>query len=1118
MSNFLQKVLKSPSTQNLLSTQSNSSNNNNNNNNNNSSKIEESSSPTIENTTKAAVIEQSDEAIKQLPSPPSTTTTTSSDSCNTTPTKITLENCSSNSSSPVPLAESNRSDSTTSLSSAVSSNSNNSHNSTLNVNNNNLQRQYSNTSIRSDDSSSLGTMTASTINEDFDENAGHHMLSSSLPASGHLHHHHGSISTPTSPTPFSYTGQQATPPPSLSNSSNSRFSNKKTSNIKDNNLTPSASPSARSPTPLSDTDSPSGTGSSSRLDKFMKKGAQMLRGPDIHLFSSNKSKSSSTSKKKKQPKFDLDTEISAPYSVVHKMHVDFDLKWTGHNDFVLDEKLGDGAYGSVYKGTHKDLGFTLAIKVIEIKESEAQSLQNEINILKNCKSSNIVSYFGSLQNEDKIWILMDFCSLGSIRDIIESTEKTLNESQISFVVKNTLKGLIYLHNQNIIHRDIKAANILLTDQSEVKLADFGVSEKLSDFDDQSKEMIGTPLWMAPEVILKKNYDYKADIWSLGITIIEMADGLPPHMDMNPMRAMKMVPIWSPPTFSEPKKWSPLLNDFLSKCLMKDPEKRLSPKELLNHPFLKKTKGPEVLGDLIHQVLRLKKKKHDEAKKNHENHTDSTSTSAATEKSNETSASSSTDINNHSGGGGDSNEEKKGGLLGTATRGTMVFKGVYSTCNEFDEDEDAEGDGEDDGDGDADDDEEVDPFSTTVFHGERAQNFGEDDDAEDESNNDDDSENDEEYSSTGTMVHKIKKPIPQRANHSRSKSTSAAIALSEILSMKSQIPSSQIRGPGGMPLKPLPPLPPNPTSSSLLHHSGEQTAQLGELIHQEISNFETKVLSYIDNKNRDAVEELKEHVNSVERNLISYVNQELQNVLSVFTLKLQPLLTSIEELKVANQQLLQQQQLQIKPLVTKHSMIIEQPKRCTSPILSTSTSSASTTVVRRPLSSSTASLEEPKSTSTSPTTTVSTSTSTSTPVNLTSSPSQTHSFRPLSAPVIHETSPVQINQRTSAPIPGGRAPIISASTHASSPPKHESVQQQTQSIYNNNNNNNNNINQASRVSPTLRRMSSLPKINSPDTSSTQSPSNEKKAFYQDDHIDINKHLVTEKLKIFQQQQQ
>ncbi|KAK5584898.1 hypothetical protein RB653_006516 [Dictyostelium firmibasis] len=307
--------------------------------------------------------------------------------------------------------------------------------------------------------------------------------------------------------------------------------------------------------------------------------------------------------------------IGTPFNVQHKVHVDFDYKWSGCQDlqqvFIMDCILGTGSYGTVYKAIHKDTNFILAIKSIPIKESE--EIEKEISILKQCKSPNIVSYFGSGQQGDNLWILMEYCSANSIRDMLELTEKSLTEKQISVILQQALKGLHYLHQSNIIHRDIKAANILINEDAIVKLADFGVSSQLEDsLRGEASQLVGTPLWMAPEIIKRQNYNIKCDIWSLGITAIEMAESFPPLYAMPPTRAMLMIPNKPPPTLSKPHHFSKELNDFIGQCCQKDPEKRPSALELLAHPFLVQNTTPpqEVLKPLIDECLKksIKKKK------------------------------------------------------------------------------------------------------------------------------------------------------------------------------------------------------------------------------------------------------------------------------------------------------------------------------------------------------------------------------------------------------------------------------------------------------------------------------------------------------------------------------
>jgi serine/threonine protein kinase len=179
---------------------------------------------------------------------------------------------------------------------------------------------------------------------------------------------------------------------------------------------------------------------------------------------------------------------------------------------------------------------------------------------------------------------MEYCGAGSVSDLMNITNKTLTEDQIAVVCLHSVKGLAYLHSQRKIHRDIKAGNILLNDQGESKLADFGVSGQLSTLAKSRKTVIGTPFWMAPEVIHETGHDYKCDVWSLGITAIEMAEGKPPYSNIHPLRAMFVIPTRPPPRLSEPDKWSPEFNDFIAKCLVKNPKDRCSSEELLQVSF------------------------------------------------------------------------------------------------------------------------------------------------------------------------------------------------------------------------------------------------------------------------------------------------------------------------------------------------------------------------------------------------------------------------------------------------------------------------------------------------------------------------------------------------------
>ena len=274
---------------------------------------------------------------------------------------------------------------------------------------------------------------------------------------------------------------------------------------------------------------------------------------------------------------------------------------SNHDDpeelFHLLEKLGEGSYGSVHKGLHKASGTIVAIKIVPIN-GEISALKKEISILKECRNPNIVGYIGSYIKESDLWLIMEYCSAGSVADLIKITKKTLTEAQIASVCQAVLRGLEYLHDNKKIHRDIKAGNVLLDHKGVAKLADFGVSAQLKNTYSKKNTVIGTPFWMSPEVISKSTYNKKTDIWSLGITAIEMAEGEPPYSHIHPVRAMFVIQKNPARGLTEPQKWSQEFNDFVSKCLIIDAKQRPTAKELLIHPFIRRAKGPNLLSELV----------------------------------------------------------------------------------------------------------------------------------------------------------------------------------------------------------------------------------------------------------------------------------------------------------------------------------------------------------------------------------------------------------------------------------------------------------------------------------------------------------------------------------------
>merc|ERR1712137_1293605 len=274
--------------------------------------------------------------------------------------------------------------------------------------------------------------------------------------------------------------------------------------------------------------------------------------------------------------------------------------------FTDSVKIGEGAAGEVFLATDTRTNERVAIKKMQLNEESLPLIVTEVDIMRSSNHPNIVNYIDSFLVDDQLWVAMEFMGGGCLTEVLDQYPKVLMaEPQMAHVAKETLECLVYIHNLHRIHRDIKSDNLLLGSDGSVKVADFGYAAQLTQKQQKRNTVVGTPYWMAPELIRGYDYGPKVDVWSLGVMMIEMAEREPPYMDLPPLRALFLITTKEFPGLKEPEKWSTQFADFVGQCLRKDTSDRPEAFELLHHPFLRKACSPNDFVKLIEDTKAAK---------------------------------------------------------------------------------------------------------------------------------------------------------------------------------------------------------------------------------------------------------------------------------------------------------------------------------------------------------------------------------------------------------------------------------------------------------------------------------------------------------------------------------